>query len=54
MTKKAIVLEDGHSKIIIEEDEFNLRVEARQGEGLGETFVYESATTNENDGCSWR
>ena len=45
--EEAIVLEDGHSKIIIEEDEFNLRVEARQGEGLGETFVYESATTNE-------
>ena len=45
--EEAIVLEDGHSKIIIEEDEFNLRVEARQGEGLGEPFVYESATTNE-------
>ena len=45
--EEAIVLEDGHSKIIIEEDEFNLRQEASEGDGMGAAFVYESATTNE-------
>ena len=37
--EEAIVLEDGHSKIIIEEDEFNLRVEARQTSSIQQKLV---------------
>jgi len=40
-SSEAIVLEDGHSKIIVEEETHNLRMEEDEGDGFGARFITE-------------
>ena len=50
---EAIVLEDGFSKIIVEEDVFNLRMEEDEGDGLGARFITEDGFGVELEDASY-